>query len=62
MKPPIVKCNCPSPEHPCMCHCHLEEKECYECMMGRHKCKVCSKGVLTPKVEQLDKVTIKEKE
>ena len=47
--------NCPSPENPCMCRCHLDAKQglvfyddgsCYECRMGRHK----------PKLSPQDKV------
>ena len=29
--------NCPSPENPCFCDCHLEEHECLDCRCGRHK-------------------------
>lgn len=35
---------CPSPENPCMCRCHADGYECFECKMGRHKAKFADKN------------------
>ena len=32
-----VSHDCPSPQNPCMCLCHLSDSECWECRMERHK-------------------------
>lgn len=53
---------CPSPENPCMCVCHLNfteetiwEHQCWECKMGKHKSKITEKSALSENYLETEK-------
>ena len=51
------KCNSPSPKHPCLCDCHREERECIDCLGGRHQCKRCiNRQELKKATEKIGKI------